>query len=973
MIDKEIPKEYRRQHASGGLKGASSAVKNSAGQGFYCWPAFGGCVYYIDVPSSTYKNQKPTIKMYVNGSLHQTITPTATALSGKYLYEALFTGLSYGDTYYVTSTYGSDTYRINERTYKGGRGSAPTLTETSTQINASMSSPYNKTYSMPLGVVSFNSDYGTLNSYSREARTRLVESCLQYTEQDAVLGKVSNETSIWLDQYDPDTGDWNEVSVFSREAQIYRFELSTYSPAKVGIASSSSVTYYSYFSNYVDAWIEDVNELLGDTYFVRDDSIGETDKGIRITIGSHEDLFDYNPDDATGEVYIYYGTWERTRWYPSTGGTHHCEVKLCNELRVAMEAVSDFRNITYEELTECLGCGNDTFRVYDSMFSEIWYIGKSNNLLSGSSPTYDGEVVQMLYNELEMGETMSELVHKLTPSQACVVKLPCIKWGNVRNKSYSLSTYAMNRKVTWHTDPNEDTGTIYWWWDDDDNSFSDMESSVLSITPAYSTPPKTPTVYSRGSDYLRIDVGDTNTYDVKAVDSSGNEYVTSSTSGRYIYIRGLSPTTSYEIYSRITGSTAWFGGFTGTTAPASPQLTVSQSGTTLSVKVNPPTEGKYSYLYFRVYYYLNGEYTSVSVNPATVGTTYTYTADSATKYYVYAYTVYTVNDTDLISDSAYESGTIGKEKASNPTAQRINGGLIINWNTVSGATNYRIKLVNTETSTSATKTDTSPTCTWAGLLYGVTYNLSIDTYNGGWLGYCVEEPITTAPAQPVITSVTQKDGVITVSWELAADSNITSVYINLYTSGSTLLQEKTFKNVTSGTFSYSAVADGYYQIRAASSLLVGTTEIFSVDSSGNEYKLYKNVQVSARPNYFYWSDYTAYMYDGGIITYTPYEAWNALIANIEEMITFTGINGTMPSSSTLYGSASGKTYAAACAYAYMDSSDKTVYAQKFNIANYIISNIGASTGVGTKYSENSNYKVYASDFISLQDTINNIN
>ena len=199
------------------------------------------------------------------------------------------------------------------------------------------------------------------------------------------------------------------------------------------------------------------------------------------------------------------------------------------------------------------------------------------------------------------------------------------------------------------------------------------------------------------------------------------------------------------------------------------------------------------------------------------------------------------------------------------------------------------------------------------------------------------------------------------------------MYINLYTSGGTLLQEKTFKNATSGTFSYSAVADGYYQIRAASSLVIGSSEIFSVDSSGNEYKLYKNVQVSARPNYFYWSDYTAYMYDGGIITYTPYQAWNALIANIEEMISFTGINGTMPSSSTLYGSASGKTYLAACAYAYMDSSDKTVYAHKFNIANYIISNIGASTGVGTKYSENSNYKVYASDFISLQNTINNIN
>lgn len=977
MLDKEIPKEYRRVHSSGTRCGVSSAKKNSALDGlFYCWPVFGGGVYYVSVPSSAYKNQKPVIKMYVNGSLHQTIAPTTTALSGKYLYEALFTGLSYGDKYYVTCSYGNNSTSIDTRTYIGGRGSAPTLSETSTQINASMSSPYNQSYSMPLGVISFNSDYGTLNSYSREARTRLVESCLQNTEQDAVLGKVSNLASISLDQYNPDTNSWTKPSAFTREAQIYRFgydNISTFSPVNVGITSSSSVAYHSYFSDYVDAWIEDINELLGAVYFVRNDAIGEADYGIRITLGSHKDLFGYKPEDATGEIHIYYGTWEQTRWYSSTGGTHHCEVKLCNELRGAMEAVSDFRNITYEELTECLGCGNDTFRVYDSMFSEIWYIGKSNNLLSGGSPTYDGEVVQMLYKELEMGETMSELVHKLTPSQACVVKLPCIKWGNVRNKSYSLSTYAMNRKVTWHTDPKESTGTIYWWWDDSDNSFSDMESSVLTVTPAYSTPSKAPTVYIRGSDYLRIDVGDTNTYDVKAVDSSGNEYITSNTSGRYIYIRGLSPTTSYELYSRIAGTTAWFGGFTGTTNPAPPRLTVTQSGTTLKITVNTPTEGKYSYLFFDVYYTYNGESKSVEINPASAGTTYTYSADSGTGYSVYAYTIYKISGTELWSDSAYERGTIGKEKATSPTAQRIDGGLIINWNTVSGATNYRIKLVRAYDSYSLTRTDNTPTYVWTGLKYGVTYNLSIDTYNDGWLGYSAEEPITTAPAQPTITSVTQKNGTITVSWELAAESNITNVYINLYTSGGTLLQEKTFKNATSGTFSYSAVADGYYQIRAASSLFVGTTEIWSVDSSGNDYKLHKNVQVSARPNYFYWRDYTAYMGDGEAITYTPYEAWNALISNIEEMIGFTGINGTMPSSSTLYGSASGKTYAAGCAYAYMNSSDKTVYAHKFNIANYIISNIGTDTGVGTKYSNNSNYKVCASDFISLQNTINNIN
>lgn len=974
MEHKEIPKAYRQLHASGSPVGASSVKKNSASQGFYCWQSFGGYVYYIDVPSSEYKNQKPTIKMYVNGSLHQTINPTATALSGKYLYEALFSGLDYGDKYYITSSYGNDTYSINERTYIGRRGSAPDLSETSIQINADTSSPYTKAYSMALGVITFSSDYGSLNSYSREARTRLVESCLQKTEQDSILGKVSNDVSISLDQYNPDTQEWSQPSAFTREAQIYRFGYDTIyesDPVKVGIASSTSVSYYSTFSRFVNEWIDDVNELLGGTYFVRDDSIGETDFGIRITIGTHQQLWGYNPDNATTETYIYYGTWENTRWYPSSGGTHHCEVKLCNELRVAMETSSDFRNITYEELTECLGCGNDTFRVYDSIFSEIWYIGKSNNLLSGSSPTYDGEVVQMLYKELQMGETISQLVHKLTPSEACVVKLPCIKWNNKRNKSYTLRTYAMNRKVTWHTDPTKNDGLIYWWWNDSDNSYSDVESG-LTVTPTYNTPQKAPTVYYRGSDYLCIDVGDTNTYDVKCVNGS-NEYFANSAEGQYVYVYGLSPTTTYQVYSRISGSTAWFGGYSGTTNPASPRLSVTTENNTLKVVVNPPTQGKYSYFRLNIHYTYNGESKSVTVNSATAGTVYSYSADAGTSYSVYAYTYYTINGTNLSSNSTYESGRIGAAKASNPTATRINGGLIINWNTVSGATNYRIKLVRAYDSYSTTRTDNTPTYTWTGLMYGVTYNLSIDTYNGGWLGYCTEEPITTAPAQPIITSVTQKNGVITVNWELAAESNISKVYINLYTTGGTLLQERTFTNQTSGSFSFSAVADGYYQIRAASSLLVGTSEIFSVDSNGNEYKLYKNVTVSARPDYFYWSDYTGYMHKGGAITYTPHEAWNALISNIEEMISFTGINGTMPSNSTLYGSASGKSYLSACTYAYMSNSDRTLYAQIFNIANYIISNIGSSTGVGNKYSENSGYLVSASDLISLQNTINSIN
>lgn len=967
-----IPKERRIQHSSGITTCPTSpGTKHSAGgYGFYCWQAFGGRVFYVTCPPAGV-TAKPTITMYVNGEVHKSFSPSeiSPALPGKYFYEVIFTGLSYGDEFYVTTNYGDGNRVTNTRTYIGERGSAPVLSESTQNINAELSSPYDRTYSMALGVISFDRDYGALNSYSREARTRLLESCLQYTEQDAVLGKVGNAVSTRLDQYDATTDAWIRPSAFTREAQIYRFgydKLSTYSPVRVGIASSSSADYYSYFSNYVNAWIADVNELLGGIYFVRDDSVTEDATGIRITLGSHSDLWGYNPDEATEETYIHYGTWEITSWYTTTGGTAHCEVKLCNELRGAMAAESDFRNITYEELTECLGCGNDTFRVYDSMFSEIWYVGKSNNLLSGNTPTYDGEVVQMLYNELEMGDTLSQLVHKLTPSQACVIKLPSVKYGNVRNQGYSLQTYAMNRKVTWRTE----NGILYWYWTDSDNSFSAIESSI-SITPGYTTPAKAPTVKERGSDYLYLDVGNTNTYDVMAVDNRDNEYITNDTDGRYIYVRGLSPTTSYSLYSRISGTTSWYGGNTATTNPAPPRLSVSASGTTLSITVNPPTQGTYSHFYISAYYTYNGESVSEYVDDVIAGTEYTFNADAGTRYTVYAYTVYTVSGTKLYSTTVYETGTMGKSKATNPTATRINGGIIVNWNTVSNATRYRIRATNTETNEFKTVTTTAPPCTINGLAYGVKYNIAVDTYDGGWLGYCTDEPITTAPAQPVISSVTQNSGVITVSWSLAAASNISRVYMNLYTVGGVLLQKNMFENVTSGTFSFSAVDDGYYQIRAASSLFAGTTEIFSVDYNGNDFTLYQSVHVSARPSPFYWRDYTAYMQEGGVITYTPHEAWNALISNIKEMIAFTGNNGNISHDSALYGPAVGKTYTQACDYALIDSTDKTVYAYKFNIANHIISNLGEGTGVVSKTSRNS--KVYASDFISLQDTINNIN
>lgn len=529
-VSKEIPKKFRRQHSAGAFESRAEAGSGEISFCYYMWQSFGGTACLAVTPCGEYSGIKPIIDLYVNGELREEITPSSDyiPIKGKELYEAVFSELEDGDEFYAEVIFDVDHCLTVTHTYRGSSGAAPTLEETDEQISAELFKPYLKNYSMALGVFEFDEDFGALNKYSREARTRLVESCLQSTETDAVFGKAGNLTSFELDQYDAKNDEWTYPDAFTHEAQIYKFDdISEENTAKVGIVSSASANFYDDFSEYVDEWIDDVNKLLGKVLFVRDDGISDEDFGISIRIGSHEALFGYSPEEniESGEyVKIFFGQWERTRWYPSSGGTHHCDVRLCNELRGVMKSASDFRNIVYEELTECLGCGNDTFEIYDSIFSEIWYVGKTNNLILNGAPTYDGEVVQMLYNELETGEKMSELVFKLTPKRSCVVQLPCVKWGNIRGKGYSVRAWAMNRKVAWTVE----NGREFWNWNDVNNSFSDIEDGLTDVVPAYSTPKKAPVILECGANYIYVDVGDElNAYIVKAVDGDGNERISS--------------------------------------------------------------------------------------------------------------------------------------------------------------------------------------------------------------------------------------------------------------------------------------------------------------------------------------------------------------------------------------------------------------------------------------------------------------
>lgn len=430
----------------------------------------------------TYDYIDPVAYMYVNGELRSARTMNKEYVGDGYIYETVLSGLNYDDTYQIIAKFEDEEgnvlleVRSAPRRYIGNNGSPPTLSVSGNRIEASQSAPYNKTYSMPVGVLSFNSDYGELNSYSREARDLLYASCLQYTEYDAILGKVGNFMSFWVDQGDSSSG---YPSAFTTEAFITKFSTSDF-PLKVGIASSASTWYYSEISHYVNLWISEINKLIGDTVFIRDDSIGAYDSGIRITIGSHEDLWGYNPDRSEeDEIPVYLGSWACTRWYPSIRAIQHCEVKICNELRAAILDKGSFQDIVYEELTECLGCGNDCFNTFESMFSEIWYPGKRNRLIDGGYPTVDGEVVQMLYNELELGELASSVIHKLTPSQGACIQLPNIKRGIV-GYDYSIRAFSINRQVTYGSDG--------FYWNSTNNSFSNVSSDYITISPALINP-----------------------------------------------------------------------------------------------------------------------------------------------------------------------------------------------------------------------------------------------------------------------------------------------------------------------------------------------------------------------------------------------------------------------------------------------------------------------------------------------------
>lgn len=215
----------------------------------------------------------------------------------------------------------------------------------------------------------------------------------------------------------------------------------------------------------------------------------------------------------------------------------------------------------------------------------------------------------------------------------------------------------------------------------------------------------------------------------------------------------------------------------------------------------------------------------------------------------------------------------------NLSTTRIDGGFEFSWSGAYDAEYFKVRLTRNYDSDTSTKTVYSKYAEFTGLQYGVAYTVEVRAYYsssnyGSWeFGYTC----TTAPAQPEFTA-TSKNGVITVSYNLADTSNVTYVYINLYDStNTTALQTKTL-SAASGSVSFTKVSDGKYYIRAQSVFVYSGSYLYCVDDYGTRYTLTKSITVSSRPASFSWT----YSKSSGSDFNLKATEWNSFTSKINE-------------------------------------------------------------------------------------------
>ncbi|MBR5235750.1 MAG: hypothetical protein IKW06_00020 [Clostridia bacterium] len=193
---------------------------------------------------------------------------------------------------------------------------------------------------------------------------------------------------------------------FNYENKFYnkKFKRWNKTQATIGVNFMSSVSssLRSTFKGYVQQAIDIINEqTAGSGFSLRmvdgitggsyDDAVDRNGNGdIQVWWGDYEELF----GESVPSNYRYFGTWENNA---SSSGTYITEatVRLCTEKVWMM----NYQGITYEEIVETLGAGNDVRYTANSVYSDFWFTNKNLNSSSVLSPYYnDLCVLELLYN-----------------------------------------------------------------------------------------------------------------------------------------------------------------------------------------------------------------------------------------------------------------------------------------------------------------------------------------------------------------------------------------------------------------------------------------------------------------------------------------------------------------------------------------------------------------------------------------------
>lgn len=250
------------------------------------------------------------------------------------------------------------------------------------------STPYNIAYAD--GQVTFNCDTSSYvtacefntsttkypySTYSDAARKLFYEAACQETE-----------TNYEHKFYNKKFKRWNKTQV----------------TVGVNFMSSVSSSLRADFKGYVQQTVDIVNSytagsgfslklidgITGGTYKDYQNRNGNGD--IQVWWGNYEELW----NEAVPDSYRYFGMWETNA---EESGTYITEasVRLCTEKVWMM----NYQGITYEEIVEALGAGNDVRYIAESVYSDFWFTNKNLNSSNVLDPyTNDLYVLEMLYN-----------------------------------------------------------------------------------------------------------------------------------------------------------------------------------------------------------------------------------------------------------------------------------------------------------------------------------------------------------------------------------------------------------------------------------------------------------------------------------------------------------------------------------------------------------------------------------------------